>query len=101
VSPGGKPPLGLLNVTVPRPPELVMVWMYAAPTTAVGGVPAVTASAGLIWNESTADPTRLPASVATTVTLTVPELVGDPEIAPVAEFRFSPVGSVPLLTDHV
>ena len=40
-------------------------------------------------------------SVARAVKLNVPEAVGVPEMAPVAEFSVSPVGSVPLARDHV
>jgi hypothetical protein len=43
----------------------------------------------------------LSASVTSIVKLDAPALAGVPEISPVAEFRFSPAGSDPPLTDHV
>jgi len=44
----------------------------------------------------------LPASfVATTVKLNVPAAVGIPDIVPLDVFKLMPVGSVPLVIDHV
>ena len=41
------------------------------------------------------------ASVTVTVKFTVPEAVGVPVIAPVAEFRLNPAGKLPVVTAHV
>ena len=42
-----------------------------------------------------------PASVTCTVKLLVPKTVGAPEITPVLLFKFSPLGSVPVVIDQV
>ena len=41
------------------------------------------------------------ASVTCTVKLLVPKTVGAPEITPVLLFKFSPLGSVPVVIDQV
>ena len=45
--------------------------------------------------------TGLPLSLAVTVKLEVPAVVGVPEITPVAGARANPAGRVPVVIDHV
>ena len=101
VKPFGSDPLETVKVYGPVPPVAEIVWLYGVPMTPGGsvagftvimghpGAPAITIEYGLL-------PGHAFASVAVTVKLKVPAVVGVPEMTPVLALSVKPVGSAPL-----
>ena len=86
------------------PPAAASVWLYAVPTTPAARLEVVTVTCGLtvmLRFLVAACGAGVSESVAVTVKFEVPAAVGIPEIAPVALFRDSPAGKLPVVTDQV
>jgi hypothetical protein len=100
VSPAGNVPLASDQVYGGVPPDAVSVCEYAVPTTPLGSDVVVTLIvAGLMVMVSDAGADCDALSVARTVNVLDPAVVGVPEIVP--PVSVSPAGNVPLVNDQV
>ena len=98
VNPAGRVPVVTLQAAVPTPPVDCNAALYAVPTTPLGTDAVVMASKALIvmlkdwvavsWGELE--------SVAVTLKVEVPAVVGEPEIMPELP-KFNPPGKVPVV----
>ena len=98
LNPGGKLPVVTLQAMVPTPPLLCKLSEYAVLTTPFGRAAVVIASWGLMVMLRACFTLcgGLPESVAVTVKLDVPALVGVPEMA--EPLTVNPAGNVPAVT---
>ncbi len=83
------------------PPAAVRVWLYTLPTLPSARAAVVTLTPPNTVMASALLAVAPLASVACTVKLLVPEVVGTPLISPVDPFRLKPAGSVPERMPHV
>src|SRR5947199_6849720 len=75
LNPAGKPPLLTASVTIPAPPEVATVWLYAVPCVPAGSDVVVTDGAGVTLMVTDADFAESVTEVAVTVAVPVlPEL---------------------------
>ena len=103
-SPGGRDPRVTLQLIGAMPPPFVWtVWLYPVPTVPLARevVEIVSTGVMMMLNCLVAVCCGVPESVACTVTLDMPAVVGVPVIAPVAAFKVRPTGKVPALIAQV
>jgi hypothetical protein len=99
--PGGSAPETTLSVYGGAPPEAVTVVVYSMPIIPFGDEARKSVIVGQALMVYACEPWHPFASVAVTVKLNVPAVVGVPVIPPVDEFRNRPAGNDPNVTAYV
>ena len=100
-SPAGRLPALTVHVRGVVPPVSASVWLYAVPTVPAGRLDVVIDGAAFTTMDNAFVAVAATLSVTFAVKLDVPDVVGEPVMAPVEPARDSPAGRLPAWMDQV